>query len=73
MIVTPVQVSVSSYVTMAATASESNLANSIVNGPVAIAINADDTFMAYSSGTFSYCRDSSVNHAVVAVGYDSSR
>jgi len=67
------EVSVSSYVTMAGTASESNLANSIVSGPVAIAINADDTFMAYDSGTFNLCRDSSVNHAVVAVGYDSSR
>ena len=45
-----------------------------MNGPVAVAIDASDTFMSYASGVYSGSDCSSrkykVNHAVLVTGYD---
>merc|ERR1712167_3840 len=51
---------------------EADLVSDLLDGPVAIAVNANDNFMDYASGIFNEAVDTSPNHAVVAVGYTSS-
>ena len=49
-----------------------SLYNLLSNGPVAIAVDANSTFMKYKSGIYSSKCSTSVNHAVVLVGYGTS-
>lgn len=64
---------VASYSPYTGVVNEAMLATKINSGPMAIALYVEDNFYAYSSGTFNQAVDVSPNHAVVAIGYDSSR
>ena len=43
------------------------------HGPLAIAVNATDTFQAYTGGVFNENEQSTINHAVTLVGWDDVR
>jgi len=65
--------SINSYTAWTGVNSEALLATGIDSGPMAVAVCVGDNFMAYSSGTFNEAVDVGINHAVVAIGYDSTR
>lgn len=43
--------------------------NALLNGPLAITVDANDKFMAYSGGILRNCTYGQLNHAVNAVGW----
>lgn len=64
-------VTIKSVVTISAT--ESALVTAISSRPVAVAVAAGNTaFKQYTSGVLSSCSTSTLDHAVLAVGYDST-
>ena len=64
---------IATYSDMTGENNEAMLATKIGSGPVALAVYVGDNFYAYSSGSFNDAVDVDPNHAVVAIGYDSSR
>ncbi|MFZ1684342.1 MAG: C1 family peptidase [Candidatus Zixiibacteriota bacterium] len=43
------------------------------HGPVSVAVSVNSAFQAYSGGIFNGCNSTSINHAVVIVGWDDSQ
>ena len=42
------------------------------HGPLSVCVSVDSSFQAYNGGIFNNCGSTSINHAVVLVGWDDS-